>query len=79
LNNIVKHSQATRAEITVAGSAPRFRLDIRDNGVGFDEQQVRQGNGIKNLRRRAAEMGGKFEVRSQPGQGTTVTLHTGIP
>ena len=79
LNNIVKHSQATRVEITVAGSAPRFRLDIRDNGVGFDEQQVRQGNGIKNLRRRAAEMGGKFEVRSQPGQGTTVTLHTGIP
>jgi signal transduction histidine kinase len=78
LNNIVKHARATEVEITVEGKAHLFRLSIRDNGAGFDEDRVRKGNGIKNLHRRAAEMNSKLQILSQPGHGTTVSLEVGI-
>jgi signal transduction histidine kinase len=74
LNNIIKHSKASRVEVTVSGGPRLFRLSVRDNGAGFDPQQVRPGNGMKNLQRRAAEMGGKLQFLSEPGRGTTVIV-----
>jgi two-component system, NarL family, sensor kinase len=62
----------------VEGEAHFFRLSIRDNGVGFDEDRVRKGNGIKNLYRRAAEMNSKLQILSQAGRGTTISLEVGI-
>ena len=79
LHNIITHAQATRVEIEVEISRRQFLLRVRDNGVGFDEAHVRRGNGLKNLRRRAAELRGSVEILSPPKGGTTVTVIAPIP
>jgi signal transduction histidine kinase len=51
-----------------------FQFQIADNGCGFDEPVSHLGNGLKNMRRRAADVGGQLKIVSRPGGGTTVTL-----
>ncbi len=76
LNNIVKHSNATRVCIKLEETSKELRLQVSDNGVGFDENEVdaRRGEGIKNLRKRATETGCDLKIFSEPGKGTTVEL-----
>jgi len=78
LHNIVRHAHATRVDILIELSSRQFLMRIRDDGVGFDEAVVRAGNGLKNLRRRAADLEGTLQIESRPGQGTTVTLSAPI-
>jgi ligand-binding sensor domain-containing protein/signal transduction histidine kinase len=81
LTNILKHSGATRADISMHRHEADFEIVVADNGRGFDpaareagsaSSAAGFGNGFGNLRRRLAEIGGRCEVQSQPGQGTTV-------
>jgi len=51
-----------------------FELEVRDDGRGFIESDVEPGNGLINLRRRAADLRGTLRISSQPGRGTTVHL-----
>ena len=76
LNNVVKHSGATRVIINLDEKAGRFCLEITDNGVGFEERTVSlfAGNGIKNLRKRSAEIGCRLKISTSPGRGTAVLL-----
>jgi hypothetical protein len=74
LHNVAKHASATRVEIGVTLGLRQFELRVHDNGVGFGESQVRLGNGLKNLRRRAAELRGKVTIESRTREGTTVTF-----
>lgn len=76
LANVVKHSQATRVEITVREEKHHWQLTIRDNGVGFNPAAHANGNGLKNLRRRADEIGALLEIRSAAGKGSMVQLST---
>jgi hypothetical protein len=78
LHNIVRHASATHIVILIELSSRQFLMRIKDNGVGFDEATVRVGNGLKNLRRRAAEIGGNLQIESRVGQGTTITLRSPI-
>ena len=74
LHNVAKHSRAGHVQIEVQNTARLFRLRVRDDGQGFDEHTIRPGNGLKNLRRRTAEMGGKIEIETRPGEGTVITV-----
>jgi hypothetical protein len=74
LHNLLKHSHATAVEITVRQRENEFQFTVQDNGVGFDATQKHAGNGLKNLKRRAAEIGGRIEIESRADAGTTVTL-----
>jgi signal transduction histidine kinase len=75
LHNLLKHARATAVEISVRRQENEFSFSVRDNGVGFDPAQKSSGNGLKNLRRRAAEIGGRIKITSGGrGGGTTVTL-----
>jgi ligand-binding sensor domain-containing protein/signal transduction histidine kinase len=78
LYNIARHSLATRVDILVELSPREFLMRIADNGVGFDEQTMRTGNGLKNLRRRAADLHASFQIESRAGCGTTITLRSAI-
>ena len=69
LHNIAKHAQAKRVEISVKVTARQFQFLIRDDGNGFDEARVRRGNGLKNLRRRAADLHGELKIQSENGRG----------
>ena len=74
LNNIVRHAAATEAVIRVEQEDGIFSLEIKDNGKGFELEKFTAGNGLSNMRRRAAQIGGSIEITSKPGEGTFVTL-----
>ncbi len=78
LHNAARHARATRVEISVEVNARQLVVRVRDNGIGFDEVRVRHGNGLKNLRRRAADLEGKIEITSRAGGGTAVTLRAPV-
>jgi signal transduction histidine kinase len=79
LHNISRHSRATHVDIQIIISSRHFRFEVRDNGVGFAPDEAVRGNGLKNLRRRAAELKGTVEINSVPGQGTNVSVTAPIP
>ena len=79
LHNIAKHARAQRVTIQIEATPRTFQLKVQDNGIGFEETGVRKGNGLKNLRRRAAELMGTIEFQSAAGQGTTVVLSSPLP
>jgi len=72
LHNILKHARATEVAISVRRLEDRFEFRIQDNGAGFDPARIRPGNGLRNLRKRTAEIGGQVEITSRPGTGTSV-------
>jgi len=74
LQNIVKHSRAQRVEIEMRQDNHCLRLKVMDNGVGFDTSRKYNGNGLKNLRRRAQEMGGQLVIVSGEGEGCSIEL-----
>ncbi|HEY8559782.1 MAG TPA: two-component regulator propeller domain-containing protein [Pyrinomonadaceae bacterium] len=81
VNNIVRHSGATEVFINFAADDNYLRLEIKDNGRGFDVAEIlsedfapdKGGNGLVNMRRRAAELGGVCGVASRPGE-TVINL-----
>jgi signal transduction histidine kinase len=70
LANIEKHASASRAWITVSVEGDRLRLQIRDDGQGGVD--VSKGSGIVGLADRVSAVGGRLEVASRPGHGTTI-------
>jgi signal transduction histidine kinase len=78
LNNAMKHSGAASLEVMLTYHAHHFMLLVKDDGAGFDPEVARQsgtaGLGIKNIQNRAALIGAKYELKTEPGYGTTVTI-----
>ena len=76
LNNILKHAAATAVDVVIGGDAGHVRLEIHDNGVGFqrDPAATSAGLGLVSMGERVSELGGTFEVDSTPGNGTTVRV-----
>ncbi|MBI3526868.1 MAG: PAS domain S-box protein [Betaproteobacteria bacterium] len=76
LSNAVRHSQAKHAELSLHGTDAGVRLEIRDDGVGFDPGAAgRDAGGLRNMQSRARQIGEQLETVSSPGQGTTIILH----
>ena len=74
LANVRKHAGARRAEVWIGERAGRRIVRVRDDGVGFDGEEVAAGQGMKNMRCRAATIDGGFSLRSRPGLGTAVEV-----
>ena len=75
LNNSLKHAQARSLQIRLQYLETHFELEIRDDGIGFDPQQMRPGGlGMRSMRERAGLLGGQLEVLSSPGNGTRVCV-----
>ncbi len=65
LHNIVKHANANRVEINMNSKSNIITLSIRDNGIGFDPDKLREhGNGIHNIQKRLKEFNGQLEIQS---------------
>jgi signal transduction histidine kinase/ligand-binding sensor domain-containing protein len=80
LNNVAQHSGATELWLRMAAANGVFTLEVADNGQGFAAQaRAEAGNGLRNMKARMEEIGGQFEMRTMPGQGTTVSLRLPLP
>lgn len=75
LNNALRHAQASALQISLCGHDNGLALEIVDNGRGFDQHQAFLGGmGLKNMTRRAEQLGGQLAIESRPGAGTHVRL-----
>ncbi len=74
MNNVVKHSGAPEAHVTLSGARDEILLSIADFGCGFDIGAVanRGGLGLESMRERLRLIGGELTIRSQAGQGTRI-------
>jgi signal transduction histidine kinase len=75
LHNIATHAGADHVRVRLATDPERIRLEVEDDGKGFDPASQRGGgHGLVGMRERAALAGGTLDVRSAPGEGTTIIL-----
>jgi signal transduction histidine kinase len=74
LRNLKKYSGAEEAKVDLQMAGDRLLVSIRDQGRGFDLSNLRhsEGIGIRSMEERARQLRGKFEIHSEPGNGTTV-------
>ncbi|PZO30797.1 MAG: hypothetical protein DCF13_02880 [Flavobacteriaceae bacterium] len=74
INNALKHAKATKVSVEVLCENQFIEIIIKDNGIGFDEENTVLGNGLSNLKKRAKELNGEILVTSQLKKGTTIVL-----
>lgn len=74
LHNVVKHSDADRAAITLSSDGSVVRMEISDNGKGFNQEEPLQGLGLASMRERLSIVGGDLQIRSSAGHGTVLFI-----
>jgi hypothetical protein len=76
LSNVVKHAGATEASINIVGSKNTIDLMVEDNGSGFvsGSSKKSSGMGLYSIETRVEEMDGTFDIDSNSGHGTTITI-----
>jgi signal transduction histidine kinase len=74
VNNIVKYSKAIEVSIEIIEKDNYLIMTIEDDGIGFDEEKIKAGNGLANMRKRASQMDGTIEISSVPDEGTKTCL-----
>jgi signal transduction histidine kinase len=79
IHNIVKYANAKNVEVDFGLKNNLLTLHIKDDGVGFDCTHERNGNGLKNMPRRAENINGKITINSTIGQGTNVVFTMPVP
>ncbi|RAU82901.1 chemotaxis protein CheB [Pontibacter arcticus] len=76
LNNVVKHSGATRATIALTQESENILLRVQDNGKGIaeDDLQKQDGVGLKSIKNRVNLLDGKFDIQTAPGKGCRIEI-----
>jgi signal transduction histidine kinase len=78
LNNAIKHARATKVNIYLHYLDDSVNIQVSDNGQGFNQRSLSSGGrvswGLRNMQERAKLLGGTFQVRSGPGEGTTIDV-----
>lgn len=72
-NNILKHAKSNEVMITICCS-PTFKIEIKDNGVGFDSATMTTSNGLINMKKRASILNFTLDINSQINVGTTISI-----
>jgi PAS domain S-box-containing protein len=74
LNNVVKHARTVAASVVVTCGPAQVTVAVHDDGIGFDPALGRPGHlGLASMRERVTRLGGRLDVVSDPGVGTTIT------
>jgi signal transduction histidine kinase len=73
LQNIAKYAHATQARICLQAQNGTLRFTVSDDGAGYDARHTPLGSGQRNMADRLAALGGRLEIHSAPGHGTTIT------
>ena len=75
LTNVVKHADARTVSVVVTATSNAVRAVVEDDGRGFDQERVRDGAlGLVGMRERVSLLGGRFEIESRAGAGTSLIV-----
>ena len=76
LNNALKHARAQVVRVLLDFREPAIRLEVSDDGCGFDLKEARKGGGLglRGMKERVQAIGGTLSIKSAPGKGTTVSV-----
>lgn len=74
VNNVLKYSLAKKLSVTIETNINSGKIQIKDDGIGFDETKVKLGNGLINMKKRAEKIGACLDLETKPNKGTTITL-----
>jgi two-component system, NarL family, sensor histidine kinase DevS len=74
LSNVVRHANAKNSAVRLVRTGSSALLSIEDDGSGFDAKVDSHGSGLRNMRERAASMGGKLRITTRRGRGTSVRI-----
>ena len=74
MNNIFKYADCNNIYYNLSTNGSKWRLTIKDDGLGFIPAENKSGNGLKNMQARADEIGARFNIQSQPGTGTIISV-----
>jgi signal transduction histidine kinase len=79
LHNALRHGQPTQVEVSIAFEDKQFRMQVRDNGCGFDPAVALSSSnghyGLVGIEERVKRVGGTLIINSRPGAGAELTLH----
>ncbi|MDO8612026.1 MAG: ATP-binding protein, partial [Dehalococcoidia bacterium] len=78
LTNVRKHAGAKRAWVRIASGPREIGISIEDKGRGFDPAILNEDGprfGVRTMRERVERVGGRFQIESSPGHGTTVRIY----
>ncbi len=79
LNNVVRHSESNRAQLTLSERPGILRMQVQDSGVGFKVANASAGLGFSAMQERLGSIGGRLSVESEPGRGALVIAEAPIP
>jgi signal transduction histidine kinase len=76
IHNAVRHANPTLIAVTLQWDAPNLLLQVKDNGSGLSAARLEnsEGFGLRNMRERASEIDGRFEIQTAPGHGTSIIV-----
>ena len=74
INNSLKYAQCQKIEIRTSKPDKKLRIEISDDGIGFDSSIAATGYGLQNIRNRAKTVGYDASINSEPGKGTRILL-----
>ncbi len=74
LANVARHARASRVGVTLSFSGDEVMLDVRDDGVGFDDAAASGGFGFEAMRQRVQRLAGDLAIESEPGGGTAISV-----
>jgi len=77
INNIIKHAKATHVDVYVLDKGDEIYVLLKDDGQGFNEEQVlnKNGFGLRSMRERATLLNGTMEIHSDSGKGTVIEVN----
>lgn len=79
LTNIARHAKAHEVKATLSASDGSLKMEITDDGKGFDTTAQRKTLGLLGMKERAIMIGGDLNIRSTPGRGTTIVITVPVP
>lgn len=76
LNNAIKHAEAKQVLVQLIREADKFTLTVEDDGRGFDKKNLphKKGAGLQNIEARVGYLNGVVDIRTAPGEGTSITI-----
>ncbi len=74
VNNALKYAKASEIEISIHEKENKILALVADNGLGFDLETIKKGNGLKNMRKRIQTINGTFNIESSENLGTKINI-----